>query len=211
MAKRKRKQPTDPEKLLRKVEMYEQVFDEVEHFIELINRQDQSVVDAQQVTNAAKAKYEQARDELAACREARDGTKHALFMFLRPGPAEIETLFQSREIAEANVGREMASAMGVFWQYLDRWESPTLFVLATNMPERLDAALRSRIDVAMEFGPPTREQASNVVAYWSEVLHEYGGGEWRPLVDDGRQWESFRALFHEVQVHVRRFVTRSES
>lgn len=122
---------------------------------------------------------------------------------------EVEMLFASREGAADACSRELQMAMGVFWQYLDRWESPTLFVMATNLRNRLDAALLSRIDIQVEFGPPTPEQASGVIRYWAEVLHEFGGTEWGPELDDGRQWESFRALFHQVQRHVRKFVTLS--
>ena len=119
---------------------------------------------------------------------------------------EVEMLFQSRERADGNCGRELSSAMGVFWQFLDRWEAPTIFIMATNMREHLDAALLSRIDLQMEFGPPTREQVESVSAYWAEVLHEYGGAEWRSKLAD-RKWESFRALFHGVQHAVRAYVT----
>jgi len=121
---------------------------------------------------------------------------------------EVESLFPSRANSTGDCGREMNNAMSVFWQWLDRWEAPTLFVLATNMIERLDPALLSRIDLQLEFGPPTPEQAAGVAAYWAEVLHEYGGGEWGPLLADGRRWESFRALFQAVQWHVRQFVTK---
>lgn len=124
---------------------------------------------------------------------------------------EVEAIFPSRQISKGSSGNEMNNAMTVFWQYLDRWEAPTLFVMCTNMPDRLDPALRSRIDLQMEFGPPTPEQASAVAQYWAEVLHEYGGSEWGPLIDDGRHWESFRALFQEVQWHVRMFVANGGS
>lgn len=120
---------------------------------------------------------------------------------------EVEMLFQSRERNDGNCGREMSAAMGAFWQALDRWEAPTLFVMATNMPDRLDAALLSRIELKIEFGPPTSEQAASVAAYWSEVLHEYGGDQWGPEIG-ARKWESFRALFQAVQKAVRDFVTR---
>lgn len=121
---------------------------------------------------------------------------------------EVETLFQSRTRVDGTVGRDLSSAMTVFWQSLDRWEAPTLFIMATNLPEHMDAALKSRIDLQIEFGPPTAEQVASVAAYWAEVLHEYGGAEWGPGLAD-RQWESFRALFHGVQGAVREFVTRS--
>lgn len=118
---------------------------------------------------------------------------------------EVETMFPSRETATSNCDRALQAAAAVFWQYLDRWESPTLFVLATNMPERLDPALLSRIDLKIFFGPPTQEQTRNVAGYWAEVLHKYGGAEWGPHIAEGK-WESFRALFHAVQMSVREFV-----
>lgn len=119
---------------------------------------------------------------------------------------EVEVIFPSREVTSGQCDREMNNAMAVFWQYLDRWEAPTLFVMATNLVDRIDPALLSRIDLKMEFGPPTPEQAASVALYWAEVLHEFGGDVWGPLLADGRQWESFRALFHAVQWHVRKFV-----
>jgi hypothetical protein len=103
MAKRKpanKKRPTDAETLQKLCDQYEQVFDEVAHFIDLIARQEAGVAEAQQATYAAKEKYEAAKDELAAAREARDGTKHTLFMYLRPGPAEIMPLFDRMESAD---------------------------------------------------------------------------------------------------------------
>lgn len=123
---------------------------------------------------------------------------------------EVESIFPSRTANKSSVARETNSAMTVFWQFLDRWEAPTLFILATNLPEQLDPALMSRLELKVEFGPPTPLQAASVVQYWAEVLHEFGGDTWGPQLDDGRAWESFRALFHAVQMHVREFVTRSE-
>ena len=120
---------------------------------------------------------------------------------------EVETLFQSRTAGSDGCSRELQSAMGVFWQYLDRWEAPTLFILATNMPGRLDDALLSRIGLKLEFGPPTAEQIKGVAAYWAEVLHEYGGAEWGPKLAE-QSWPSFRALFQGVEQSVREFVTR---
>lgn len=122
---------------------------------------------------------------------------------------EVEMLFPSRESAKDGCSKELQSAMGVFWQFLDRWEAPTLFVMATNYSNRLDPALLSRIDIKMEFGPPTAEQIASVAAYWAEVLHEYGGSDWGPTLA-ASSWESFRALFHAVQHSVREFVTREQ-
>lgn len=121
---------------------------------------------------------------------------------------EVEQIMISREDSGGSYGREFSSAMGVFWQFLDRWEAPTLFILATNLPGRLDAALLSRIDLQMEFGPPTPEQAGSVVHYWQEVLHQYGGETWGPeLRSFSGQWDSFRELFQAIQHRVRMHVT----
>ncbi len=117
---------------------------------------------------------------------------------------EVEQLFQGRGISSGQCARELSSAMTIFWQFLDRWEAPTLFVLATNLPDQLDAALLSRIDLKMEFGPPTTEQAESVIRYWQEVLHEFGGEQWGPkLIEHAPRFESFRELFQAVQSEVR--------
>jgi hypothetical protein len=94
-----RRKTTDPEELQKLVAQYEQVFDEVQHFIELIRDQEAEVSTAAEAMYKAKDIYESSKDELTAAREARDGTKHALFMFLRPGPSEILPLFDRMEPA----------------------------------------------------------------------------------------------------------------
>ncbi|TXH16848.1 MAG: hypothetical protein E6R03_04825 [Hyphomicrobiaceae bacterium] len=99
-SQRKAKRPTDAETLGKLLDQYEQVFGEVGHFIELIARQESEISTAQAAVHAAKEKYETLRDELNQAREARDGTKHALFMFLKPGPAEIMPLFDRMEPAD---------------------------------------------------------------------------------------------------------------
>lgn len=100
MAKRKQTdQPTDAETLQKLVDQYEEVFGEVAHFIQLIARQELEISVAQAASYEAKEKYEAAKANLADARDARDGTKHALFMFLKPGPAEILPLFDRMEPA----------------------------------------------------------------------------------------------------------------
>jgi AAA+ superfamily predicted ATPase len=126
---------------------------------------------------------------------------------------EVESLFPSRTDGSGACAREMSSAMTVFWQALDRWKGKHLFVLATNLPDRLDAALQSRIELHVEFGPPTEEQAREVVKYWSEVLHEYGAAQWSVELnnqfDDGHLPVSFRELWQTIQRKVSAHVTRS--
>lgn len=121
---------------------------------------------------------------------------------------EVEQLFRAREKMHGVGAAEYGSAMTIFWQYLDRWEAPTLFVLATNLPGELDPALMSRIDLKMEFGPPTPEQVVSVIDYWREVLHEFGGDQWGPRLLERTSYESFRALFQEIQHHVRMHVAQ---
>jgi ATP-dependent 26S proteasome regulatory subunit len=120
---------------------------------------------------------------------------------------EVEQLFRSRTEAKDSCDRELTSVMAIFWQFLDRWEAPTLFILATNLPDELDAALLSRIDVKLEFGPPTPEQVDSVIRYWQEVLHEFGSDQWGPQLLERTNYKSFRALFQEIQHCVRQHVT----
>jgi SpoVK/Ycf46/Vps4 family AAA+-type ATPase len=123
------------------------------------------------------------------------------------GPAivlldEVEQLFISRDV-EGVTARECQSAMAIFWQALDRWESPQLFVFATNMPERLDKALLSRIELKLEFGPPTTAQAAKVIDYWCEIFHEHGASDWGPALHQ-QHWSSFRELWQAISFSVKR-------
>lgn len=88
-----------PESVKKLLAQYEQTFGEVSHFIELICRQELEIGEKQQVVYATKEKYESAKSDLADARDARDGTKHALFMFLKPGPTKILPLFDRMEPA----------------------------------------------------------------------------------------------------------------
>lgn len=90
----------DVETLTALVKQYEQVFGEVEHFIKLIGRQEDEISERRKACFEAKGKYEAAKDELQSACEARDGTKHSLFVFLRPGPADILPLFDRMEPAD---------------------------------------------------------------------------------------------------------------
>lgn len=95
---------------------------------------------------------------------------------------EVEHIFVNRRDASGACGHEIGSALTVFMQALDRWEAPTLIVMATNIVERMDDALLSRIDLKLEFVGPTKEQAGQMVEYWKELLCDHGGGEWGPQI-----------------------------
>lgn len=124
---------------------------------------------------------------------------------------EVESLFPSRATSTGNCGREMNSAMTVYWQHLDRWKARHVFVLATNMRQALDPALLSRLELQLEFAAPTEDQARQVIAYWSETLHQYGADEWAPRLlselESGPP-ESFRSLWQVIQRCVSAHVTR---
>jgi len=125
---------------------------------------------------------------------------------------ECESLFPSRSASGSDAcTREIVNTMQIFWQRLDRWETPQLFLLATNLIDHLDPALVSRIDLKLEFGPPTKEQALNVLEYWSEVLHEYGAEVWskqiREKIEVNELPESFRELWQSITTEVRSHVT----
>lgn len=121
---------------------------------------------------------------------------------------EVESIFIDRSTA-GNQGcdNEISSSLTVFFQYFDRLASPTLICLATNMHHRLDPALLSRVELSVEFGPPTAEQAVEFVRYWSELLAEHGGEEWGPrLIAADIPMESFRALKQHVAAAAREWV-----
>ncbi len=115
---------------------------------------------------------------------------------------EVETLFPARTSMDGAIGREVSSAMTQFWQTLDRWSTPQLFVFATNLPEKLDPALISRFEASIELGPPTQEQIRSVVAYWAEVFHEYSPESWAPGLCE-IPFDSFRAMWQNIQSAVR--------
>lgn len=119
---------------------------------------------------------------------------------------EIESLFPARGDGGGACAREMSAAMTVYWQYLDRWTGHHLFVAATNLPSKLDPALMSRFELHLEFGPPTEPQCREVISYWSEVLHDYGGAVWAAQLNDqldgGHTFTSFRSLWQTIQSHV---------
>jgi SpoVK/Ycf46/Vps4 family AAA+-type ATPase len=125
---------------------------------------------------------------------------------------ECETLFMDRAKSNTDAcSNAITSTMQIFWQRLDRWETRQLFLLATNMIDRIDDALLSRIDLKLAFGPPTEHEAHQVVQYWEEVLHEYGAAHWgreiHARIASGTRVESFRWLWQEIVQGVRQWVS----
>lgn len=124
---------------------------------------------------------------------------------------ECEALFRKRTDTGGSCAQVIVRVMQIFWQALDRWESPQMFLLATNRIQDLDDALISRCETKLKFDGPTREQAILVLEYWSEILHEHGSEEWAPVI---RKWinsktpESFRELWQEISFCVRQWIVR---
>lgn len=124
---------------------------------------------------------------------------------------ECETIFPSRQQSSSDAcSAAITNTMQLFWQRLDRWETPQLFLLATNMIDRVDSALLSRCELQIEFGPPTLAQALQVLEYWEEVFHAYHphiwGGVLRKAFESGQLPSSFRALWQSISSSVRSVV-----
>jgi SpoVK/Ycf46/Vps4 family AAA+-type ATPase len=125
---------------------------------------------------------------------------------------EVEAIFMDRKNCNTSAGREITSALTIFMQALDRWRSPTLIVMATNLPEQLDHALLSRVELRVEFLGPDEKQCKQVVQYWSELLHDHGGSEWGPKITDrlrGKPAGSFRELQQEIAYAARDWTARN--
>lgn len=127
---------------------------------------------------------------------------------------EVESIFINRKsnAADSSCGREISSATTVFMQALDRWQSPTLLVMCTNLHGQLDEALTSRIELQLHFPGPTAEQAIECLAFWREILFDYGADAWGPQVEaaitGGKVPVSFRELRQTIGIAARNWVAR---
>lgn len=122
---------------------------------------------------------------------------------------ECEAIFRSRKQSVGECSKAIANTMQIFWQALDRWESPQTFLLATNIRDDIDEAMLSRCEVQLEFVGPTREQAQVVLEYWMDMLHEYGADVWGPEISASlkrRVPVSFRELWQMISGRVRRHI-----
>lgn len=127
---------------------------------------------------------------------------------------ECESLFRKRGGGSGECSQSVVRTMQVFWQAVDRWETPQIFLLATNRIEDIDEALLSRCETKLEFVGPTREQASLVLEYWAEILHEHGAESWGPVLRKqiGRKTPaSFRELWQSICTCVRQWIVSGES
>lgn len=112
---------------------------------------------------------------------------------------EVESVFIDRtKIGTSGANRELSTATTMFLQALDRWRSPVLHVMATNIIDRLDEALKSRVELQLEFTGPDETQAKEMLDYWIELLNAHGGDEWGPVLAKGIA-ESLPTSFRELQ------------
>ncbi len=92
----------------------------------------------------------QAKDELAAARDARDGTKHALFMYLKPGPTEIMPLFDRMEKAD----EEKHGANAKEWR-TESVSALRLSIAATQILTAADVMFVGQLQDRMQEDPET--------------------------------------------------------
>jgi len=124
---------------------------------------------------------------------------------------EVEAIFMDRNKSRGGAEREISTATTIFLQALDRWKSPTLIVMATNLPERLDAALLSRVELRLHFPGPDLSQCEQMVEYWAELLHANGGADWGPVIAErikGKLPESFRELQQTIAFAAREWTAQ---
>jgi ATP-dependent 26S proteasome regulatory subunit len=125
------------------------------------------------------------------------------FLNSHPQPAiclwdEVESIFIDRAANAGQCDREVSSALTVFLQALDRWQAPTLMVMATNLYAQLDPALLSRVEMKLQFDGPTGEQCEQLLEYWAELLCKQGSDEWAPVLRE-RMKATPPASFRELQ------------
>ncbi len=125
---------------------------------------------------------------------------------------ECEAIFRRRGTCDSGGALAIVRAMQLFWQAVDRWEAPQMFLLATNRIADIDDALLSRCETQLEFVGPTDDQADKVLAYWAEILHEHGADEWAPKIRKQIKRntpESFRDLWNMISTAVRKWITEN--
>ncbi len=127
---------------------------------------------------------------------------------------EVESIFINRQsgAADSSCGHELSAATTVFLQALDRWQAPTLIVMCTNLESQLDFALTSRIELCIEFPPPSAEQALECLSFWREILCEHGADDWGPTLEssisDGKLPASFREIRQSIAIAAREWIAK---
>jgi ATP-dependent 26S proteasome regulatory subunit len=145
----------------------------------------------------------------AVCEFLNDRDQPAVCLF-----DEVESIFinRSSNAADSSCGHELSAATTVFMQAIDRWKSPTLIVMCTNLHGQIDSALTSRIDLRIEFPPPMADQALECLLFWREMLCDFGSETWGPelqtQIENGRLPESFRALQQQIATAAREWVAK---
>lgn len=125
---------------------------------------------------------------------------------------EVDAIFVNRKTARGSRDGEVASALTVFMQTLDRWQSPTLMVMATNLPEQIDDALLSRIELQIKFPGPTDDQCEALIQYWRELLCDHGSDEWGPTILEtirNKPASSFRELQQMIAYAAREWTAKN--
>lgn len=80
---------------------------------------------------------------------------------------EIDALCRARDRGDdSGAVREDARSTSTLLQLLDRVDPLQVVVVATNMPEVVDVALRRRLSLRVDFGQPSKSARERMVARW---------------------------------------------
>lgn len=141
--------------LKKELDQYRQVFGKIDDFVNLIHQQETEILDAAAAYNEAKAKYEQAKQDLADAREARDGSKHSLFKFLQPGAMKILPLFDRMDPAD----EEKHGAHADEWRQ-EPISAMRLSLVATNLLTAADVMFVGQLQDRVQDDPD---------AWWEKI------------------------------------------
>lgn len=99
MAKKPVKQ-SDDQKYKQAIKKYEEVFDEINRFTDLIREQDDEIVAARLELEKKNNEFLAAKKHVAELEALRDGAQYSLYVYLRPGVEKILPLFDQMDPAD---------------------------------------------------------------------------------------------------------------
>lgn len=150
------------------VAVYEAVFSEINSFIGLIDNIEVEIAEHEKKVAEAKAVYESAKDKLQEAKDTRDGTKHSLYRFLRPGVGEIMPLFDRMEPADED--KHGAGA--------EQWRKEPLAALKLSLP-----SIRILNDRDVMFVGQLQDLVQANPHHWWEKIEGLGLGMATAIVD----------------------------
>lgn len=150
------------------IEAYETVFTEINSFIDLIDQIETEIAEIEQDVAEKKAAYDSAKEKLQEAKDTRDGTKHSLYRFLRPGVGEILPLFDKMEPADEKKHGEGAT----------EWRREPLAALKLSLP-----SIRLLNDADIMFVGQLQDLVQTNPHHWFEKIEGLGLGMATAIVD----------------------------